>query len=188
MARTTVLLSVLLAASVSAYAGPILDLSRFYADPEVSFSTGGTTAILGESAAHAETILSDDPALGDPALLFAGPGTLVRFDFEFIEGASGNDDEFGAWIIDPLTGGSLGAPYEFFLDNSGSGTISFDLSGLAATGPLGIQFQLSSLPGDAGTDSTLRVSNLEVVPEPVSLVAIGSLLAGILSARRLKRH
>jgi hypothetical protein len=180
MAKAVVLVCVLLIACCAAHATP-MDLSSFFADGEVTFSSDGTVATFAESADHMETFLS-----GDPGVISAGPGVWLQFDYVFTEGAGTNDDEFGAWIIDPVSGGSIGALYKFWEDSS-SGTFSFDLSSLPSTSPWGLQFQLSSLDGDLGTNSTLQISNVQLVPEPVTVVALGSLLVGIFTARRLKR-
>jgi len=192
MAKTVVLVCVLLAACCTAHA-TMIDLSTFFffADGKVTFSSGGTVATFVESAGHPETLLSDNPLMGDPELIFAGPGVWLQFDYVFTEGptegTSANKDEFGAWIIDPVSGWSVGAPYEVFRQDTDSGTVSFDLSSLSSTAPWGLQFQLSSLPEDSGTGSTLRISNVQLVPEPITVVALGSLLVGIFTARCLKR-
>ena len=47
------------------------------------------------------------------------------------------------FIVDAATGGSIGASYEFFTGDSGSGTIRWDLSSLTSY-TLGLQFQLSA--------------------------------------------
>jgi hypothetical protein len=152
----------------------------------------GATATFVESLSLGQIFLSNDPFLGDPKVIVAGPGVWLQFHYEFIEGptegTSANNDEFGAWIVNPATGWSVGAPYEVFRQASDSGTVSFDLSSLSSTAPWGLQFQLSSLSGDSGTDSTLKISNVQLVPEPVTVVALGSLLVGIFAARRLKRE
>jgi len=187
MAKTVVLVCVLLVACCAAHA-TMIDLSTFFADDEVEFSPDGTVATFAESEFHMETFLSDIPGMmSDPGVIFAGPGVWLQFDYVFTEGPVANSDEFGAWIIDPVSGGSIGALPGFFRKYSDSGTFSFDLSSLSSTSPWGLQFQLSSLRGDLGTNSTLQISNVQLVPEPITVVALGSLLAGIFTARRLKR-
>lgn len=177
----------LLAVSGSAHA-VLIDLNEFFADPTVTVSADGTHALFEESPSLSGVILSNDPSLGDLEVIVAGTGVFLEFDYIFTESALG-DDEFGAWIIDPGSGFSLGAPFEFFSDASGSGTVSFDLSSLAGTTGLGFQFQLSSLPGDANFDSTLEINNLRlvtVVPEPSTLI-MGGIGIGLLAARRRRR-
>ena len=100
MAKTVVLVCVLLVACCVAHATMIV--STFFADNEigeVTFSSDGTVATFAESEDHMETILSDDPGMGDPEVIFAGPGVWLQFDYEFTE--NNNDDEFGAWIMAP---------------------------------------------------------------------------------------
>jgi len=191
MAKTVVLVCVLLVACCAAHA-TMIDLSTFFADGEVTFSPDGTVATFVESAGHPETLLSDNPLMGEPGVILAGPGVWLQFDYVFTEGAGANNDEFGAWILDPESGWSIGALYEFFRQDSGFGTVSFDLSSLSSTAPWGLQFQLSSLdydstPSEADYDSMLQISNVQLVPEPITVVALSSLLVGIFTARRLKR-
>ena len=192
MAKTVVLVCVLLVACCAAHA-TMIDLSTFFADDEVEFSPDGTVATFAESEFHMETFLSDIPGMmSDPGVIFAGPGVWLQFDYVFTEGPVANSDEFGAWIIDPVSGGSIGALPGFFRKYSDSGTFSFDLSSLSSTAPWGLQFQLSSLdydstPSEADYDSMLQISNVQLVPEPITVVALSSLLVGIFTARRLKR-
>jgi len=82
-------------------------------------------------------------------------------------------------VVDSTTGGSAGGAYEFFIQAAGSGTVSFDLSGLVGS-TLGLQFQLSTLPGDAALSSKVTISNVRLeplaVPEPGSgLLILGGL-------------
>jgi hypothetical protein len=189
MAKTVVLVCVLLVACCVAHA-TMIDLRTFSADGEVTFYSDGTVATFAESKDHMETFLSDDPGMDDPEVIFAGPGVLLQFDYLFTDLSHNGDDGFSAWIIGP-DGGSIGAAYEFSLSYSGDGVVSFDLTDLTdlvGAEPLGVQFQLSSLNGTSPDyDSTLQISNVQLVPEPVTVVALGSLLAGIFTARRLKR-
>jgi hypothetical protein len=156
-----------------------IDLNNFFADPAVAVAPDGSSATIAEDAFLNPVLLSNDPFLGDPEVIFAGLDYLI-FDYDFTEGSVGNNDEFGVFIIDVDTGLSPGPAFEFFTQDSSSGMISFDLSGLIGKS-LGMQFQLSALSGDIGLDSTVTISNLhtepisEPVPEPntIWLMVIG---------------
>ncbi len=153
-----------------------IDLNDFWGDPTVTVAADGTWASFIESSSFASVILANDPFLGDPEVILAGAGVSLQFEYDFQESVLG-DDEFGVWVIDPNTGWSLGAPYEFFLGDSGTGTVSFDLSALAGMTGLGFQFQLSSLPGDTDSGSTLEIRNMRLVTPPVPEPATATLLA-----------
>ena len=138
---------------------PIALSDNFFADPSVEVAADGSEATLVEDELLSPILLSNDPGLGDADVIIPGPGTIVEFDYEFIE-VAGNDDEFGAFIIDAATG--LSAGLEFFTDASSAGSIRFDLSSLVDL-TLGLQFQLTSLPGDTSFDSVVRISNLTLM-------------------------
>jgi hypothetical protein len=183
LTSTFVILAVLLSfsASNSAYAN-LLDLNDFFADPTVTVSLDGLTATFAEDPFLTPVLLSNDPGLGDPHVILpeiGGVGQILFFDFDFVEAGapSINHDEFGAFIIDK-TGLSAGPGFEFFTDATSSGTVSFHLSSLSGPTyePLGLQFQLSALFGDVDLDSTLTISNVQLVPVPVP----GAVLLGIL--------
>jgi hypothetical protein len=56
-------------------------------------------------------LLSDDPGLGDPEVIFTeigGVGQILSFDYNFAE-STGNDDEFRAVVFGSDTGPILGA-------------------------------------------------------------------------------
>lgn len=179
-------------------AAGVVDLNDFYKDPSVSVVANGSSASFTEDANLGQVILSNDPGLGDPEVIVAAAGRTLSFDYSFTLGGAGNLDEFGAFVIDSDTGLSAGAAFQFFRQTTGSGTVTFDLSSLVS-GPthLGLQFQLSSLPNDAGRTSLLFLSNVRTtdttttaVPlPPASLVGLGGLLAasgfGRLRRRRL---
>lgn len=168
----------------------------FFAGDQVTVAADGSSATIAEHLDFSPIILSNDPTKGDTPVIFPGPGVELVFDFDFVEGpAVDEDDEFGAFIIDPVTGSSVGAGFEFFTTDTSAGTVSFDLTLLAGTVDLGLQFQLSALFGDLGLESTLTISNVRleapdvaprVIPEPLSatlgLVGVGAL--GLSTRRR----
>ena len=175
-----------LCVSNHAQAGPI-NLNDFFADPTVTVAVDGSSAVIAEDPLLSPVLLSNDPGLDDPEVIFAGPLTFLSFDFSFSE-ALGENDEFGAFVLDS-NGFNAGPGFEFFTQDTSSGTVAFDLSGLTAEPFVGLQFQLSSLVGDTRFDSELTISNVQttVIPEPSTLilVALGGLgLIGYGSRRR----
>jgi hypothetical protein len=172
-----------------------IDLNDFFTDPAaaVSIAADGSSATLIEDASVFSVLLSNDPGLGDPHVIFGGADTFLRFDYAFTEGA-GEDDEFAVFLIDADTGSFVGAPFEFFADETGAGTITWDLSTFGGT-TLGLQFELNSLFGDSGIGSTLIISNVETfvegadpVPEPGTMLLVGSAGAAMWFARRRRQR
>ena len=153
-----------------------IDLNDFFADPTVTVSADGSSATLAEDQALGFVLLSNDPGLGDPNVIVPGPAITLLFQFDFVEGP-GETDEFGAFVIDAATGFSAGPSFEFFAQSSSSGTVAFDLTSLVGK-TLGLQFQLSALPGDSGLLSTATVSEvrLQPVPEPSTSLLFASAL------------
>ncbi len=172
--------------SVSVQATAI-DLNDFFADPTVTVAVDGSSALMEEDQNLFTVLLSNDPGLGDPDIITAGtaPNFLI-FDFDFVEPA-GNDDEFGAFVLDS-SGVSVGPAFEFFTQTPGSGTVTFDISLSALPplpgGPFGLQFQLSSLFDDAAFDSKVTISNVRIVPEPGSLLLFSAGFGTLLFRRR----
>ena len=132
-------------------------------------------------------LLSNDPGLGDPEVITAGAGIFLTFDYSFVEGINSND-EFGAFILDS-TGASAGPDYELFTQDTSSGTVSFDLSGLTNEPFIGLQFQLLSFPGDSDLDSVVTIEDVQVIPEPTTICLISFGLLGLLGIIiRQRRH
>lgn len=168
-----------------------LNFNDFYADSSVTVSADGFSAILEEDPALGVVLLANDPGKGDPAVLNSGLGLVLKFDYEFDLGAN-NEDEFSAFLLDTSSGDPIsGGLYEFFTQSSGSGTITFNLTSLVATYPvLGLQIQLSALPGDSLLDSQLRVSNLRIeaaeIVEPTSVLLLAGGVFGLRRRRAVR--
>ncbi|MBI1926943.1 PEP-CTERM sorting domain-containing protein [Candidatus Poribacteria bacterium] len=179
----------------TAHAVPINLQNNFFADPTVTFASGGFSATIEEDASRSPVLLSNDPGSGDPQVIIAGVGVSLVFDYNFVEGVGSNNDEFGAFILDS-TGVSAGPAFEFFTQATRSGTVSFDLSGLTGEPFIGLQFQLSALPGDVDLNSLVTVSNVRlegpaVIPEPSTLLLfvvgiIGIAIYGLRSRRAVR--
>ncbi len=175
--------------SQPSHAGVItpIDLNDFFADPTVTVAMDGSTATLAEDSGFSFVLLSNDPGASPPDLniIIPGANTFLLFDYVFTEGATG-DDEFAAFILDQNSS-SAGASFELFLNASGSGSASFDLSTLVLQTTLGLQFELNSLFGDdTAFDSIATVSNVRLetfvastsVPEPSTISLLLMILAG----------
>lgn len=164
----------------------LIDLNDFFADPTVTVSADGSSALIEEDPTFSPVLLQNDPGLGDPNVIIPGPGIFLSFYYEFDEPFE-NEDEFGAFVIDATDGLSVGPAYEFFTRTDGTGSVSFDLTDLTGK-TLGLQFQLLALPSDGGFDSTVTVSNVTLapVPEPATILLFGSGLFGLLGLGRKK--
>jgi hypothetical protein len=165
----------------------LINLNDFFADPTVSVATDGSSATIAEDLLLNPVLLANDPGLGDPEVITPG---ILSFDFIFNEGA-GDDDEFGAFVLG-ADGFSLGPEYEFFTRDSSSGTVSFDLSPFSGS-VLGLQFQLASLfegtiEDGRNLNSIVTVSNVQLtpVPEPATMILVGTGLVGLLGLGRKK--
>jgi len=171
---------------VSALNVPI-DLTDFYADPTVTVSSDGSSAIIAEDPSLSTVLLSNDPYYGDPGIVVPDGLITLNFSYNFVE-PTNNDDEFYAKVFDGDSGALLD---EFSIDYSDSGTVSWDLSGIdPAITLLGLEFQLNAY--DLEADSYVEISNVYMetavapVPEPGTFVLIGSGILGFLSFSRKK--
>ena len=171
-----------------------IDLNDFYADPSVTVASDGSSAILAEDSTLISVLLSNDPWFGSPGTDIPLDAVSLTFDYNFVEGEVDNIDEFYVWLFDWSTYSVLndtdGNPLEFWTENTGSGTVTWNLLGATfLDSNVGMEFQLNVLYGDNGTDSLVTVSNVNInpVPEPATLFLIGSGLAGLFVARKTKQ-
>lgn len=162
-----------------------IDLNQFYGNPTAVVSLDGASATLSEDSDLSSVLLSNDPYLGDPGIIVPSGLTTLGFTYEFTL-APGNEDNFYAKVFDGISGDVI---QDFRAETSGSGQVTWDLTGLSPDITLlGLEFQLNSY--DNAFDSFVNISNprLEAtasVPEP-SLLALLSL--GLVGLARLKRH
>lgn len=165
----------------------LIDLNDFFADPSVTVAADGSSATMEEDAAFSVVLLANDPGLGDPAVVIASPGKALFFHYDFVEGA-GSDDEFGAFVLDS-TGVSAGPAFEFFTQDSSMGNKKFNLSSLTGEPFIGLQFQLTALPGDGDLDSVVTISNVQLVtvPEPATALLLVVGVLGLVVYRRRAR-
>ena len=184
-----VLLALCLATSGGARAVPI-DLNTFVADPAtaVSVTPDGSAATLTEDPSTFDVLLVNDPGFGGPEVIVPRPDVFLSFAYDFVE-APGNDDAFVAFVLDAVTGGSVGPPFEFATQETSAGTVVFDLSGLVGAS-IGLQFTLVSLEPEFFGTSEVTVSDVRVegVPEPPALLLLaGGLIVGLLGGVRIRR-
>jgi hypothetical protein len=177
----------ILTAPSQAFAVPI-NLNNFFADPTVTVTSDGLSAVLTEDPVTGFVLLSNDPGLGDPNVIIPGVGVSLAFDFAFAKVGLGSNDEFAAFVIDADTGSSIGTGFEFFTQETSTGTVAFALSALTGR-TLGLQFQLSALPGDIGLGSSATIAQVRlenppaVVPEPTTWLLLASGLLGVRGQR-----
>ncbi|WDE02474.1 hypothetical protein [Thalassomonas actiniarum] len=176
----------LMLSSITHAAIMFIDLNDFFADPSVAVSADGSMATLTEDPALFSVLLSNDPGLGDPNVIIPEENTLLRFDYDFTEAAD-EDNEFGAFISDATTGLSLGPNFEFFIDTSSAGTVSFNLTPLTAL-TLGLQFELNAGFTDTSFDSSLVIENVQLVSvsEPSTICLLLAALMALKAIRRKK--
>jgi len=186
-------LALCVATTASAEIDP-LSFNDFYSDPgaPIAISADGSTATFTESPALSVVFLSNIPALGDPAILIGSANSYLQFDYSF-NLAANNQDVFHAAVLNGTTGDSLGGAYDLSVPGTSSGTYKVDLSAQAGQ-TLGLQFELASLIGDLGFDSSLTLSNLEVVtagvvnaPEPPPALLMLPIVGVLLLLERRRR-
>ena len=179
--RAFAIAAVLFPFSVSAV---MIDLNDFFNDPTVTVSVDGSSAVFREDPGFSEVTLSNDPGLGDPEVIVAGQGLGLFFEYEFLE-APGEDNSAFQFVLNGATGGSIGPAFEFFADDSVSGTAVYDLTSLVGS-ELGLTFSLQSGQADNGFNSTLTISNVRLESLPV-LSAPATLLGLLFGVGMLMR-
>ena len=140
-------------------------------------------------------LLSNDPYFGAPGVSVPSDLLTMSFNYSFTEGAD-NDDDFYAKVFDGVSGTIIN---DFYLDETGSGSVIWDLSVIdPAITLLGLEFQLNSWePYDAPLlDSTVLLSNVFLetasgpgpapVPEPSTLILMGTGLFALFGVVRKK--
>ena len=167
----------------------MIDLNDFYTDTTVTVAADGSSAVMEEDPSWITVLLSNDPFFGDPGITVPDDLLTLTFDYSFTEGA-GNDDDFYALVFDGDTGALID---DFLIEDSGSGIVSWDLSGLDSTITLfGLEFQLNAY--DWGTDSSVSINNVYMetadtaapVPEPGTIILLGTDLVGLFGLGRKK--
>lgn len=179
-----------------------VDLNDFFPGGNVTIASDGSMATMTEDPGYGSVLLSDDPYYsGSPGLYIPADSMSLTFDFNFIE-PFGNFDHFYAFLYDlsaypsPLTN-AHGNSLEFFTEDPGSGTVTWDLLGASFLNTtVGMEFQLNYDPFNdpfpsttLADNSSVIVSNVSVnpVPEPATCLLVGSGLAGFLVARKRKQ-
>ena len=170
-----------------------LDLNAFFADSTVEITADGSMAILSEDPEFSSVRLELDPGLGDPNLIIPRLGSVLRFDFDFVEPGSNNVDTFVTFLLDAATGSSLGGMFEFTAEESEAGSIAFELSPFVGQ-IIGLRIALIAADEDATFDSTLKISNVRVDEDPdgetpvIPEAGTVSLLLGGLALMGLRRR
>jgi len=158
-----------------------ISFGDLYRDPgaPIAVAPDGSIATLSEDPNFFAVALSNIPLIGDPELIVAHTGTVLSFNFNFVEPID-NADVFHFSILDGLTGESVGGGFDSYFTSTGTGLLQFDLSSLVGR-TLGLQFELVPELEDASFTSVLELSNLDLttpappdeppaeVPEPSTL-------------------
>ena len=83
-----------------------IDLNDFFADPTVTVTSDGNSALMAEDPIFLTVLLSNDPFFGDPGISVPMDLLSLDFNYDFTEGPVDNDDDFFAVVFDGNTGDS----------------------------------------------------------------------------------
>lgn len=185
--RCTLWLFGVLCLTTSTHVSAILiDLNTL--SPNVSSAV--TISGDGSSATFNEDTIFSPVALWTPGLAMPADSEILSFDYELIV-ATSNTDYFD-FYLDNLTAPifSVGGAADEAEPLIFSGTYTIDVSSFASSS-LPLVFSFINDWGDAGFDSTVTISNLEIiersVPEPATLMllAVGLFCIAWLSSYRV---
>ncbi len=179
----------LLVTAHQAYAMP-LNLNDFTHNS--SFTTvaaDGSAATINEDADFATSFLGVDPFFGEPNIIIAAADAVLNFSYIFTE-AENNDDAFQVNLFDS---DNLVFLETFFIEDSGSGTVSFDLSSYVGL-TLGLSFDLRAFDFLLGSSAEVFDVSITTLVTAVSesgvlsLFVVAFLVLGLSVLTSLKRQ
>lgn len=162
----------------------------------VDFGPAINQATLYEDPIFGLTYLSNDPFLGDTGIYVPSDALTLSFDLEF---STSGSDNFEVAVLDS----SGGQPFfDFFHDGTifGPGTFNYNdvTVDLIALGLLdqtiGLDFNLTYNFDDTTFDAMLSISNINIsqsaapVPEPATMLLLGTGIAGLIGTRIRKKR
>jgi len=210
-AFTSAVLIVILSTSAGVcYGNSVVDNGTFDSD------LSGWT-VVGSSAAQqgGRAVLSEDPANTDvsieQSLVIPQGYVALRFDYwthsdpDVGDTGTGTTDIFVAFLLDaanvPLLPDPAGGGEFFYHENTAVGalfdptkvsvsgnTVTLNISSLTGSGDLEATLAFGLGYFDNGTDFEVEIDNVQaVIPEPLTALAAGAALAGIVNYLRRRR-